>query len=155
MKKLLIITVIFLSVVSLAQAQRGSGQRPSKAGDKHQRMDPAQRIERQVQGLTKALELNTEQQAKVKEIFKKYGEMQREAFTKMRESAGENVDRDAMRTKMRTLMGDIRKKQDEEIKALLTDTQKEKYEQFQKERLERFKNGQGRQGGGGHGNRDQ
>ena len=145
MKKFLFIFVLFLGVFSLAQAQRDTSQRPSSTGDRPQRMDPAERVERQTQHLKETLSLTDEQTAKVKGIYTKNMEKQRQAFEKARES-GKEVDREEMRTQMMTSM----KQQDTEVKALLTDEQKVKYEEFIKEREERMKNWQG--GSGRRGN---
>jgi len=73
MKRILLITVLFLSVFSLAQAQRDTGQRPSKAGGGNGpgMRDPAERVERQTQRLSEALSLNADQIAKVKAIYTK------------------------------------------------------------------------------------
>lgn len=145
MNKFFLITVLFLGVFSLAQAQRGTGQRPSQAGGGRPQMDPAERVERQTQQLKESLSLTDEQTAKVKAIYTKYGEKQREAFQKARE-AGEEVDREKMREQMQA----TRTQQDNEIKALLTAEQKTKFEAVIKERQERMRNWQ--QGGGPGGN---
>lgn len=144
MKKILLITVLFLSVFTLAQAQRNTGQRPSKGGEGGGpgRMDPAERVERQTQRLNEALTLSADQMAKVKAIYTKNAEENRKAFEKAR--AGEQVDREKMHEQMKASLT----KQDSEIKALLTPEQKIKFEKFVKEREERMKNWQGRQNGG-------
>jgi len=146
MKKILLITVLFLSVFSFAQAQRNTGQRPSKGGEGGGpgRMDPAERVERQTQRLNEALTLSADQITKVKAVYTKNAEEQKKAFEKAR-SAGEKVDREKMHEQMKASMT----KQDNEIKALLTPEQKVKFEKFIKEREERMKNWQGRQNGGG------
>lgn len=147
MKKVFLMTILFLSVFSLAQAQRNTGQRPSKSGNKGEHMgmmSPEERAERQTQRLTEALSLNPEQVAKVKAIVVKNGEENRKAFEKARE-AGQEMEREKMRGQMKASM----EKQDNEIKALLTPEQKVKFEKHIKEREERMKNWQGRPGGQG------
>lgn len=145
MKKILLITILFLSVFSLAQAQRGTGQRPSKGGAGGPgRMDPAERVELQTRRLNEALTLNADQIARVKAIYTKNAEEQRKEFEKTR-AAGGQVDREKMREQMRTSMT----KQDNEIKALLNPEQKVKFEKFLKDREERMKNWRGRPNGGG------
>jgi len=140
MKRILLITVLFLSVFSLAQAQRNTGQRPSKAGGGNGpgMMDPAERVERQTQRLSEALSLDADQIAKVKAIYTKNGEEQRKAFEKAK-AEGQEFDREKMREQMKASMA----KQDNEIKALLTPEQKVKFEQYLKDREERMKNRQG------------
>ncbi len=144
MKKLFLITVLFLGILSFAQAQRGSGQRPSQAGGGRPQMDPAERVERQTQRLKEVLSLTDEQTLKVKDIYKKYSEKHREAFQKARES-GEEFDREKMREQMQATMA----QQDNEVRALLTEEQKVKFEAFIKERAERMKNWQQGQRPGG------
>ncbi len=149
MKKFFLITVLFLSIFSLAQAQRNTGQRPSRSGssDSNGRpamMDPAERINRQTDRLKESLSLSADQVAKVKAIYTKNEEARRQAFEKARSaSSNAEVDRDKMREQMRAAMT----KQDEEIKAVLTAEQKVKYEQVIKEREERMKNRSNGSGG--------
>lgn len=149
MKKVFLMTILFLSVFSLAQAQRNTGQRPSKSGNKGEHMgmmSPEERAERQTQRLTEALSLNPEQIAKVKAIYVKNADENRKAFEKAR-AAGQE-EREKMQGQMKASMA----KQDNEIKALLTPEQKEKFEKHIKEREERMKNWQGRPGGQGNRN---
>lgn len=137
MKKVLLIVVLFLGVFSFAQAQRGTGQRPSQTAGARAQMSPAERIENQVKQMKERLVLTDDQTVKVKDILTKYSENQRAAFKKAKES-GQEVDREKMREEMKATM----EKQNGEIKALLTAEQKAKYEAMMKEREERMKNGQ-------------
>lgn len=146
MKRIVLIAMMLLGIASLAQAQRGSGQRPSQApGHQRQQMNPEQMADRQIQRLNEALTLSDAQKTKLKEIFKQNSEKQRELFSGMRGN-GEQGDRDKMREKM----NEFRKKQDEQIKAILTKDQLPKYEKYLKEReakmKERMNNG-GQRGG--------
>ncbi len=149
MKKIVMIALMILAVASLAQAQRGGGQRPSQApGSQNQRpqMNPEQMIERQIQRLNEAVSLTDAQKTKVKEIFKQNGEKQRELFSSMRNGSGQQADREKMRAKM----DEFRKKQDEQIKAVLTKEQLPKYEKYMQEREARMKermNNGGQRGG--------
>lgn len=142
MKRMFLITVLFLSVFSLAQAQRNTGQRPSRSGSGQPRMNPSEWIERRTQRLAETLSLNEDQIAKVKAIYTKDAEEQRKAFEKAK-AEGQEPDREKMREQMIA----SRTRQDNEIKALLTDEQKVKFENYIKEREERMKNWQGGQGG--------
>lgn len=137
MKKVLLIAILFLGVFSFAQAQRGSGQRPSQTAGARAQMSPAERIENQVKQMKERLVLTDDQTVKVKGILTKYSEKQQAAFKKAKES-GQEVDREKMREEMKATM----EKQNSEIKALLTAEQKAKYEAMMKEREERMKNGQ-------------
>ncbi|RXK60944.1 hypothetical protein ESA94_10845 [Lacibacter luteus] len=85
----------------------------------------------------KDLNLSKDQQDKVKAIQDK----QREEMETLRNSS---LSREEQRTKMM----DIRKKYNEQIEAILTPEQKEKYKAKQKEMQEQM---QRRQGGGGPG----
>lgn len=130
----------------MVEAQRGTGQRPSQSesGQRPQRMNPEERIERQTSRLKEQLSLTDEQTGKVKALLTSNMEKQRAEWEKRRaemEQARENqqVDRDKMRAEMKARMD----AQDAEIKALLTDEQKAKYEKVIKEREERMKNRQG------------
>ena len=137
MKRLFIITVLFLSVVTFAQAQRGSGQRPSQStsgqGQRPQ-MNPEQMVQRQVDRLNEAVTLTDAQKAKAKEIFTKTSEKRRQLFQGMRESGGE-PDRE----KMRASMDELRKKESAEVKAILTKEQLPKYDAYLKEMEQRMK----------------
>ncbi|MDD4192008.1 MAG: hypothetical protein PHI28_11795 [Mangrovibacterium sp.] len=144
MKKMFLMTVLFLSVFSLAQAQRNTGQRPSRSGNGQPRMNPSEWIERRTQRLADALSLNEDQVTKVKAVYTKNSEGQRKAMEKAR-AEGQEYGREKMREQMQA----SRIRQDNEIRALLTDEQKVKFEQYLKERDERMRNWQGGPGGTG------
>ncbi|MGE4586854.1 MAG: Spy/CpxP family protein refolding chaperone [Mangrovibacterium sp.] len=138
MKRVLLIAVLFLGVISLTQAQRGSGQRPSRSGEGQPHMDPAERVERQTQRLKESLNLTDEQTVKVREIYTGNEEKRRMEFEKARAS-GEQPDREKMHEQMMASMA----AQDKEIMALLTPEQKARYEQLISEREERMRNRSG------------
>lgn len=125
MKKLLIICTLLFSAITFAQAQEGERQMPT----------PEQRVQRNVDQLTKKLSLTDDQKTKVKAIYT--DQMTQQA--KLREEAGD--DRAAMRTKMMQLMTDT----DTKITALLTAEQKTAFEAFKEERRANM----GNRGGGG------
>ena len=95
-------------------------------------MSPDERVAQ----LDKALTLTEEQKTKIKDIYTKSGEEMRAVF---RESGG---DREAARNKMMELMRKTR----EDIRALLTDEQKKKFDELPQR-------GAGDQGGRGRGKR--
>jgi len=141
MKKLFLITVMFLSVVTLAQAQRGSDERPSQSGEgQRPKFNPEQMIQRQLENIDKAVTLTDAQKVKVKEILQQSSEARRKQFESMRES-GEQPDHE----KMRAMMDAARQKENTAIKALLSKEQLPKYDTYQKEMeakmKERMKNG--------------
>ncbi len=145
MKKFLFVLVVFLSLFSLAQAQRDTSQRPSKSENGEQRpprMDPAERIERETNQLKEKLSLTDDQVAKVKDIYTKSMEKRSQEFEKARESG--EMDREAMHKKMKEEMD----QENNAIKAILTDAQKVKFDAYIKEREERMKNMMGGPGPG-------
>lgn len=103
--------LMFLALNLSAQAGPGAG------GPGGGRMDPAERAEKQTQMMIDSLDLSTAQAQKVREINKKYAEKNREAFQAARENGG--GDREAVRTAMQAL----RKAQEDELKAILTEDQ--------------------------------
>lgn len=143
MKKLFLIAVLFLGLITVAEAQRGSGERPSKTenGQRPQRMNPEERVANQTNRLKEQLKLTDEQTTKVKALLTENMEKQRAEFEKRREEMqkareeGQQMDRDKMRAEMQTRM----EAQDKQIEALLTPEQKTKYQEIVKERSERMK----------------
>ncbi len=151
MRKLFLITVLFLSVVTFAQAQRGSGQRPSQgSGGQRPQMNPEQMIQRQVDHLNETLTLTDAQKLKLKEIIQKNGEKQRELFQSMRASGTQPSE--AEREQMKTKRDELRKKETAEIKAILTKDQLPKYDAYLKD-LENKMKERRNNGGNGGGNR--
>jgi len=150
MKKLALIMVLFLGVMTIASAQRGNEQRPSKGqyGQREQHMSPEQRVDQQVAKLDEQLKLSAEQKTKVKALLTANMEKQRAQMEKQREKMEqqreamkntENKEAQMQREKMRSEMQARMAKQDQEIKALLTDSQKAKYDEMVKKRQERMK----------------
>ncbi|RIJ50790.1 DUF4890 domain-containing protein [Maribellus luteus] len=128
MKKLglLLLSVIVFAAVTMAQ-DRGP-----------RNFDPKEMAKRQTDELTKALDLNKDQAAKVLELNTKVGEKMSSMREEMRDGGG---DREAMREKMTK----IREEQKVEMKKILTEAQYKKYEKYLEER--RAQRGQGRPGG--------
>lgn len=149
MKKLVLIVALFVGVITVAEAQRNTSERPSQSQSgqqqqRGQRMSPEERLEKQVTEMKTKLALTDDQTTKVKAIMKANQDKQRAAFEKAREN-GAQPDREKMRTEMQANM----KKQDADIKAVLTAEQKTKYDAMVKAREERIKNRQGGPGGPG------
>ena len=149
MRKLFLITVLFLSVVTFAQAQRGTGQRPSQAsGGQRPQMNPEQMIQRQVDHLNETLTLTDVQKLKLKEIIQKNGEKQRELFQSMRNSGTQPSE--AEREQMKTKRDELRKKETAEIKAILTKDQLPKYDAYLKDLENKMKERRKSDTGGGN-----
>lgn len=124
---LLLVAVFALTCASMAQER---GQRS---------IDPEKMAERQTEELTKVLGLDEDQQAKVLALNTEMAE----SMKAMREETqGDDVDRDAMREKMKT----IRDEQTAKLKEILTDAQYEKYEKY----LEERRGNRGQRGSGGN-----
>jgi len=152
MKRLGILLVVLLFASGITYAQRGGGERPSKAmeqgkpgegrGERPQ-MNPEEMVKRQTQRLVEELKLNKDQEAKVLAINKKYMEKQSGDWSKMRDASDEE------RTKMREVRTKVQEEKNKEIKALLTAEQVKLFDENLKKREEMRKNGQGRMGGFG------
>lgn len=89
--------------------------------------------QRKMRALTRRLDLTTEQQTQVQEILRRRGEERRQLMDKMQESCGKPV-------------AEHRAKTDDEIRAVLTEAQKPKFEELLERRARRG-------GGRGHGPR--
>lgn len=128
MKKLglLLLAVLVFTVVSVGQDR---GQR---------NFDPKEMAKRQTEELTKALNLNKDQQKKVLTLNNEMADK----MSAVREDMRNGGDREAMREKFRK----VREEQNKEMKKILTEAQYEKYEKYLEE--QRAKRGQGRPGGG-------
>ncbi len=147
--------MVFLLVAGTTYAQeRGGGQRPSQSagqgrpdGPGRQMMNPEEMVKRQTQRLVEELKLNKDQEAKVLAINKKYMENRSFDWQKMRDASDEE------RTKMREEMRKVQEERSKEIKAVLTPEQAKLFDENQKKREEMMRNGQGRMGGFGGGQR--
>lgn len=111
---LLIVGVVF-SIIGFAQ-EPGS----------REKLNPEEMIKKQTEQMVKSLGLNAEQEKKVSELNKKYGEK----FAKSLKTEGED------REKRREQMLKIRNEKDVELKAILTADQFKKYKEFEQKRLD-------------------
>lgn len=116
MEKIVMIVLVVILTVGSGFAQPGG--------------DPAERLQREITGITTALNLNKDEVAKITPIVTEAQKKQSEAFAKMRESG--NMDRD----KMREEMTKIRTETDKALKAVLTAEQGVKLDEFRKKQAE-------------------
>lgn len=116
MKKIVMIVLVVILTVGSGFAQPGG--------------DPAERLQREITGITTALNLNKDEVAKITPIVTEAQKKQSEAFAKMRESG--NMDRD----KMREEMTKMRAETDKALKAVLTAEQGVKLDEFRKKQAE-------------------
>jgi periplasmic protein CpxP/Spy len=121
---------------SQEQQQMGPGGGMGGPGN----FDPAAFVDRQMEELKEGLELSDDQEKQVREIITAGFETMRKSREEMMDGGG---DREAMREKMQKM----REEQNEKIKAVLSEEQFTKYEQIQKERRERMRQGGGFGGG--------
>jgi protein CpxP len=133
-RRVLGLTLCLAAVISipLAQAQDSEGQGMKYHGH-HQRPS----VDDQVKHMTKALNLTTDQQSKVRNIL----EEQRKQMDQLR--ADSSLSQDARFGKMH----DIHQNSSTQIKALLNPDQQQKFDQMEQERRDRMMR---REGGNGH-----
>lgn len=116
MKKLALIILVAIMAVGSGFAQPG--------------VDPAERLQREITGLTTALGLSTDDVAKITPIVTEAQKKQSEAFAKMRENG--DMDRD----KMRETMTKMREETDKKLKEVLTPEQGVKLDAYRKQQAE-------------------
>jgi len=121
---------------SQEQQQMGPGGGMGGPGN----FDPAAFVDRQMEELKEGLELSDDQEKQVREILTAGSETMRKAREEMQDGGG---DFEGMREKMQQM----REEQNQKIKAVLSEDQFVKYEQIQKERRERMRQGGGFGGG--------
>ncbi|HNW51334.1 MAG TPA: DUF4890 domain-containing protein [Prolixibacteraceae bacterium] len=117
--------VLFLSAMTFAQ--------PPQGGPGGRQFNPEEMVKRQTDEMVKDLGLDAKQTEKVSAINKKYADKMGEMF----KNAQGGGDHDAMRKKMETM----RTEKDAELKAVLTAAQYTKYQELEKQRMERFRQG--------------
>lgn len=96
-----------------------------------QQRDPAERLQREIDGLTTALSLSKEDVAKITPIVTEAQKKQSEAWAKMREAGGE-MDRDKMRAERTKMTAET----DKLLKAVLTAEQGVKLDAYRKQQAE-------------------
>lgn len=97
---------------------------PALAQDQPKRPEGRPGPEERLKMMTEKLGLSAEQQEKVKAVYDKYAPQMKEIYAKGRENLTEDD-----RTKMKELM----KTQGEEIAAILTDEQKQKWQELRQQ----------------------
>lgn len=116
MKKLFVFVLVAAMAIGSSFAQPGG--------------DPAERLQREIDGLTTALGLSKEDVAKITPIVTEAQKKQSEAWAKMRESG--NMDREKMREERTKMMAET----DKALKAVLTAEQGVKLDAFRKQQAE-------------------
>jgi hypothetical protein len=118
MKKVLMSVLIAILAVGSCYAQPGG-------------YDPAARLQKEIDGLTKTLNLTKDQVEKVTPIVASGQKKQSEYYAKMREGGGD-MDRDKMREEMTKLQAET----DKELKAVLAPEQGPKLDAYHKQQAE-------------------
>ena len=118
MKKVLIAVLMAILAVGSCYAQPGG-------------YDPAARLQKEIDGLTAALNLTKDQVDKVTPIVAAGQKKQSELFAKMRDAGGD-MDRDKMHDEMNKLQAET----DKELKAVLTPEQGTKLDAYRKQQAE-------------------
>ncbi len=118
MKKLLMAVLIAILAVGSGYAQPRGG-------------DPAARLQKEIDGLTTALNLTKDQVAKITPIVTAGQKSQSDLYAKMSEGGGD-VDRNKMRDEMNKIQGDT----DKELKAVLTADQASKLDAYRKQQAD-------------------
>jgi Cu/Ag efflux protein CusF len=121
MKRILLFALmVMLGLGSAIAQQRGN-------------FDPAKMLLRQVDEMTKALNLTPDQVTKITPILKNAQEKQRAQMQKMREGGG-NFDREKMRAERQKMMAET----DAKIKPILKGDQVKKLEAFRQDQQKRM-----------------
>lgn len=130
--KVMLMSLAMMLTAVLVNAQSGGGE-GQRGGD------PTERAKKETERLTTDLELTDKQAKKVEKINLKYANKMKTIRDEMmaKREAGEEVDREDMRGKMK----DLRTAQTEEIKGVLTPTQIEKFDAMIEERQAKGKKG--------------
>lgn len=115
MKKLLLVVFVAIFAMGSSFAQMG---------------DPAARLQREIDGITKALGLSKDEVAKITPIVTEQQKKQSEAFAKMRESG--TMDREKMREERTKMTAET----DKLLKAVLTPEQGVKLDAYRKQQAE-------------------
>jgi Spy/CpxP family protein refolding chaperone len=121
MKKNLLLIALLAGAISLSQAQ----QRPQG--------DPQEMAKRNLEMLDKRLSLTDDQKAKISAIL----QSRSRAVDSLRNAAGAQGDRQAMRSKMQL----VQQENQQKIKEVLTDVQKKSYETLLTEQRNRMGSG--------------
>ncbi|MGV3706656.1 MAG: hypothetical protein ACO1NU_14885 [Arcticibacter sp.] len=121
MKKNLLLIAFLVATISFSQAQ----QRPQR--------NPEEMAKRSLEMLDKRLSLTDDQKTKISAILL----TQSKAMDSLRNAAGAQGDREAMRSQMRG----FQQQNQEKIKEVLTDVQKKSYETFITEQRNGMGNG--------------
>ena len=152
MKFQIIVFAAALSAAAVvpAQAQQAPQSERPRTEARGEQRDPAQRLERRVQMLTRQLDLSADQAARVKTILTREGEQMKAFRDKNRPATGAQAQRptEEQRNAFRAQMQQVRQSTNAELAKVLNADQLKKYQEFQAKRGDRGdrKGGEGRRG---------
>ncbi len=120
-----------------AGAQSEQPVRLGRDGQRGERMNPEQRVERRVGVLTERLQLSTQQAAQVRQILTQ----EQTQMQALRQKAQGGADRESLRPEMQA----IRQRGEQQLEAVLTEQQRATYRELRESmRKERGERGEGR-----------
>jgi hypothetical protein len=105
-----------------AVAQSEQQGRPDRGGQRGERMDPAQRLERRMSMLTERLQLSTQQAAQIRQILTQ----ERTQMQALWQKAESGASRESLQPEMRA----IRQDTDQRIEGVLTEQQRATYREL-------------------------
>lgn len=127
MKKMMIMAILLVGMTSFAQTKAENGDRPQKPT-----------VEERVEMMASELNLNNKQKKELTTLFEKH-EVEREE--RMKKGERPKDKRPPKDMKSSEDMKSKRAKHDEELKAILTDAQYEKFQTLKEERRKNHKKG--------------
>ena len=150
-KKIIIAVLLVVSVSSFAQDQNQPDKKSNKP--KREKQTPEQRIQAQLDKLTKELSLNPQQQEQIKPILaEKNAKM--DAFRAERMGSNSKEMTSAEREAFKTKRQEDKKATDDKLKTILTPEQFKKMKEIEKANMEKMREARGNWGGrdnGGNG----
>jgi hypothetical protein len=105
-----------------AGAQSEQQGRPDRGGQRGERMDPAQRLERRMSTLNERLQLSTQQAAQIRQILTQ----EQTQMQALRQKAEGGASRESLQAEMRA----IRQRTEQQIEDVLTEQQRATYREL-------------------------
>jgi hypothetical protein len=105
-----------------AGAQSEQQGRPDRGGQRGERMDPAQRLERRMSTLNERLQLSTQQAAQIRQILTQ----EQTQMQALRQKAEGGASRESLQAEMRA----IRQRTEQQIEGVLTEQQRATYREL-------------------------
>jgi hypothetical protein len=123
-----------LALAPEAGAQSEQQGRPDRGGQRGERMDPQQRLERRLTMLTERLQLSQQQATQIRQILTQ----EQTQMASLRQKAEGGASRESLRPEMQA----IRQRSEQQIEGVLTDQQRTTYRELRESMRQR--RGEGR-----------